>query len=175
MAAQTHRAQALQSALEILNDVCGVAEIPDALKSRARSTLQQLRSPHETKREPAQAGLTWWVQLESTGAATKELAASINEHRKPTVWTAIVQTRTAGGKCSTEALVCIASDASSMRASFAERFGSHNANAASVFVGIEINEITMSVFAADALRMVEELIRRREPFSLEARREYYQR
>lgn len=175
MTAEIHESEAVQSAREILLEVCGTPDIPEGIKMRARLRLQQLRAPQETRQAPAQSGLTWWVQLESMGAASKELAAAFKAHRQPSVWTAVTQSRAAGGRCSTEALVCFASDASSMRASFAERFGSHNANAATVVPGIEINDLTRTVLTADALRMVETLIKRCEPFSLEARREYFQR
>lgn len=172
MTAQTQQAEALQSAREILRDVCDAAEIPDAIRSRARSALLQLQPPSVGKRAAAPSGLTWWLQLESTDAASKELAAAIEDHSMPAVWTAVVQMRAAGGKCSTEALVCFARDARSMRLAFAERVGSHAANAATVFPGIAVNDVTMRVLPDEAVRMAEELIRRGQPFSLEARLEH---
>lgn len=172
MTAQTQQAEALQSAREILRDVCDAAKLPDAIRSRARSALQQLLPPRADKRSAAPSGLTWWLQLESTDAASKELAAAMEGHSMPAVWTAIVQTRAGGGKCSTEALVCFAFDDRSMRVAFAERVGSYAANAATVFPGIAVNDVTMRVLPDEAVRMAEELIRRRQPFSLEARLEH---
>ena len=172
MTAQTQQAEALQSAREILRDVCGAAEIPDAIRSRARSALLKLQPPRSDKRAAAPSGLTWWLQLESTDAASKELAAALKDQRMPAVWTAIAQTRMACGKCSTEALICFASDDRSMRVAFAERVGSHAANAATVFPGIAVNDVTMRVLPDEAVRMAEELIRRRQPFSLDARLEH---
>ena len=111
----------------------------------------------------------------AAGAASDELAAALKDHRGPAVWTAVVHTCSAAGKESIEALICFARDEHSMRDALAERVGSHVANVAAVVRGIGANEVTHGVITPDALRMAEELIRRREPFSLEARLEYYQR
>jgi hypothetical protein len=165
----------LQSARDILQDVCDLREASDALKSRARCTLLQLQPGHDAKRAGTHAGLTWWLQLEPTGKRASEAVAALSERRHPKVWTAIAQSRTAVGKSCTEALVCFAGDERVMRDAFAQRFGTHAANAATVFPGILINEVTASVITAEALRMVETLIERREPFSLEARLEYVRR
>lgn len=175
MTTQTQHAQSLQAAREILREVCGLAEVPDSIRDRAQSTLQRLRPPRRLDRHEAQSGLTWWIQLESAGAASDELAAALKDHRSPAAWTAVVHTRSAAGKESIEALICFARDEHSMRDALAERVGSHVANVAAVVRGIGANEVTHRVITPDALRMAEELIRRREPFSLEARLEYYRR
>ena len=175
MTPQSQHAQSLQAAREILREVCGLAEVSDSIKGRAQSTLQRLRPPRRLDRPEAQSGLTWWIQLESTSASSNELAAALKDHRSPAVWTAVVHNRSAAGKESIEALACFARDARSMRDALAERVGSHLANVAVVVRGIGTNEVTHGVISPDALRMAEELIRRREPFSLEARLEYYQR
>ena len=175
MTPQTQHAQSLQTAREILREVCGLAEVPDSIRDRAQSTLERLRPPGQFKRPEAQSGLTWWIQLESTSTASEELAAALKDHRSPAVWTAAVHTRSAAGKECVEALVCFARDERSMRDALAERVGSHVANVAAVVRGIGANEVTHGVITPDALQMAEELIRRREPFLLEARLEYYRR
>ena len=166
----------LQATQAILQDACDAPEIPDAIKVRARSALHRLYVPCDSDQVTARSGLTWWLQLESAfDASSNGTVIGLHGNPRPAVWSAIAQGRSGSGRGCTEALVCYAVDERSMRSAFAQRFGSHSANAACVFPGIVINAVTASVITRDALRMMETLTQRSQPFSLEARLEYFQR
>jgi hypothetical protein len=132
--------------------------------------------PHHPDSVAARSGLTWWLQLEPAfNAATDKTVVGLYGNTKPMGWSAISLGRSATGRSCTEALVCYAIDERAMRNEFAKRFGSHSANAACVFPGIVINEVTAGVIARDALRSMETLIQRNQPFSLEARLDDFRR
>ena len=173
---QAENIHATHCTRQFLQDVCDAPEVPDAIKVRARRELHCLYSPHDPDSVAARSGLTWWLQLEPDFKASKgKVVVGLYGNTKPMVWSAISIGRTASGRRCTEALVCYAIDERAMRNEFAKRFGSHSANAACVFPGIVINDVTAGVIARDALRMVETLIERNQPFSLEARLEDFRR
>ena len=173
---QAENSNAFQSTHDLLRDVCDAPEVPDAIKVRARSALHRVFAPHDSDQLAARSGLTWWLQLEPAFDASSDgTVVGLYGNTKPKVWSAIAQGRSAAGRGCTEALVCYAMDEPSMRNAFAQRFGSHSANAAAVFPGIVINQVTASVITRDALRMMETLTERNQPFSLEARLESFRR
>lgn len=164
------------STRQVLQDVCDAPEVPDAIKIRARSELHRLYAPHDSDTVAVRSGLTWWLQLEPAFNASKDKpVVGLYGNTKPMVWSAISMGRSAAGRSCTEALVCYAIDERAMRNEFAKRFGSHSANAACVFPGIVINDVTAGVITRDALRNIETLIQRNQPFSLEARLEDFRR
>jgi hypothetical protein len=139
---QAEYINATQSTRQVLQDVCDAAEVPDAIKARARSELHRLYAPHDPDSVAARSGLTWWLQLEPAFKASKDkTVVGLYGNTKPMVWSAISMGRSAAGRSCTEALVCYAIDERAMRIEFAKRFGSHSANVACVFPGIVINDV----------------------------------
>ena len=144
--------------------------------SNVPSLSQRLYAPRDSDTVTALSGLTWWLQLEPAFKASKDKpVVGLYGNTKPMMGPAISVGRSATGRICTEALVCYAIDEGAMRNEFAKRFGSHSANAACVFPGIVISDIAAGVIIRDALRMLETLVQRNQPFSLEARLDEFRR
>ncbi len=169
------RAQALNTAQQILRELCDLPAVPQELKARAQVALSHLQALPDGDETPK--GLTWWIQVESESNSRTALVADGNAITagacpSPSIWTTVCQTREPDDLEVTLVLIAYAPGAHAARAAFAEEFGTHCANQASAYPGIFVNDLTAPTIEQDALRMMKELVRRRAPFSFHARWEH---